>query len=86
MHLAREADDDPRDKTAHKDAVLSGQLTSRLDCYLPERAEEDETRLRHPGQHRFRLLGEVVGACGVHRDRARRGAPLRSAAGMPHGG
>jgi transposase len=62
VHLAREADDYTRDKTDHKDAVLIGKLISRLDCYLPERAEEDWARLRHLGQRRFRLVGEVV-AC-----------------------
>lgn len=41
VHLAREADDYTRDKTDHKDAVLIGKLIARLDCYLPERAEED---------------------------------------------
>jgi transposase len=62
VHLAREADDYTRDKTDHKDAVLIGKLMSRLDCYLPERAEEDWARLRHLGQRRFRLVGEMV-AC-----------------------
>ncbi|MGH3915739.1 MAG: IS110 family transposase [Pseudonocardiaceae bacterium] len=62
VHLAREAEDYTRDKTDHKDAVLIGKLASRLDCYLPERAEEDWARLRHLGQRRFRLVGEVV-AC-----------------------
>jgi hypothetical protein len=62
VHLAREADDYTRDKTDHKDAVLIGRLMSRLDCYLPERAEEDWARLRHLGQRRFRLIGEMV-AC-----------------------
>jgi hypothetical protein len=49
VRLAREADDYTRDKTDHKDAVLIGKLISRLDCYLPERAEEDWARLRHLG-------------------------------------
>jgi len=62
VHLAREADDYTRDKTDHKDAVLIGKLISRLDCYLPERAEEAWARLRHLGQRRFRLVGEVI-AC-----------------------
>jgi len=62
VHLAREADDYTRDKTDHKDAVLIGKLMSRLDCYLPERAEEDWARLRHLGQRRFRLVGQLV-AC-----------------------
>jgi transposase len=62
VHLGREADDYTRDKTDHKDAVLIGKLMSRLDCYLPERAGEDWARLRHLGQRRFRLVGEVV-AC-----------------------
>jgi transposase len=63
VHLAREADDYTRDKTDHKDAVLIGKLISRLECYLPERAEEDWARLRHLGQRRFRLVTEMV-ACG----------------------
>lgn len=62
VHLAREADDYTRDKTDHKDAVLIGKLMSRLDCYLPERADADWARLRHLGQRRFRLVGEVVAA------------------------
>jgi hypothetical protein len=60
VHLAREADDYTRDKTDHKDAVLIGKLISRLDCYLPERAEQAWARLRHLGQRRFRLVGEMV--------------------------
>jgi len=63
VHLAREADDYTRDKTDHKDAVLIGKLISRLDCYLPERAEADWARLRHLGQRRLRLVSEVI-ACG----------------------
>lgn len=63
VHLAREADDYTRDKTDHKDAVLIGKLIARLDCYLPERAEQDWARLRHLGQRRLRLVTEVV-ACG----------------------
>jgi transposase len=63
VHLARESDDYTRDKTDHKDAVLIGRLIARLDCYLPERADEDWARLRHLGQRRFRLVTEVV-ACG----------------------
>src|SRR5262245_55716225 len=63
VHLAREADDYTRDKTDHKDAVLIGKLMSRLDCYLPERAEQDWARLRHLGARRARLVTEIV-ACG----------------------
>jgi transposase len=62
VHLAREADDYTRDKTDHKDAVLIGKLISRLDCYLPERADADWARLRHLGQRRFRLVRERVAA------------------------
>jgi transposase len=62
VHLAREADDYTRDKTDHKDAVLIGKLISRLDCYLPERADADWARLRHLGQRRFRLVTEAT-AC-----------------------
>ena len=60
VHLEREADDYTRDKTDHKDAVLIGRLVVRLDCYLPERADEDWARLRHLGTHRARLVTEVV--------------------------
>ena len=37
---AREGDDYTRDKTDHRDAYLIGKLAGRLDCYLPERADE----------------------------------------------
>jgi transposase len=60
VHLAREADDYTRDKTDHKDSVLIGKLIARLDCYLPERPDEDWARLRHLGQRRFRLVVEAV--------------------------
>jgi transposase len=63
VHLAREEDDYTRDKTDHKDAALIGKLISRLDCYLPERADEDYARLRHLGARRGRLMDRVV-ACG----------------------
>jgi transposase len=63
VHLAREEDDYTRDKTDHKDTVLIGRLIARLDCYLPERTGEDWARLRHLGQHRFRLVSETT-ACG----------------------
>lgn len=63
VHRAREADDYTRDKADHKDAVLIGKLMSRLDCYLPERAEQEWARLRHLGQRRARLVTEIV-ACG----------------------
>lgn len=62
VHLAREADDYTRDKTDHKDAVLIGKLIARLDCYLPERAEEEWALLRHLGQRRFQLVGDTI-AC-----------------------
>jgi transposase len=73
VHLAREADDYTRDKTDHKDAVLIGKLISRLDCYLPERADADWARLRHLGARRVRLvteatrcqqqIGDLLGCC-----------------------
>lgn len=43
--------------------MLIGKLISRLECYLPERAEADWARLRHLGQRRSRLVTETV-ACG----------------------
>jgi transposase len=63
VFVARQADDYTRDKTDHKDAVVIGRLISRLDCYLPERADEEWARLRHLGVRRARLVGDVV-ACG----------------------
>ena len=59
---AREGDDYTRDKTDHRDAYLIGKLAVRLDCYLPERAEETWARLRHLGARRFALVADVV-AC-----------------------
>jgi transposase len=63
VHRARESDDYTRDKTDHKDAVLIGKLTARLECYLPERADADWARLRHLGARRARLVTEAT-ACG----------------------
>jgi transposase len=60
VHLEREADDYTRDKTDHKDAVLIGRLVTRLDCYLPERADADWARLRHLGARRARLVTEAT--------------------------
>jgi len=59
---AREGDDFTRDKTDHRDARLIGKLAVRLDCYLPERAEEAWARLRHLGARRSGLVADVV-AC-----------------------
>ncbi|HEY7014300.1 MAG TPA: transposase, partial [Streptosporangiaceae bacterium] len=55
-------DDFTRDKTDHRDARLIGKLAVRLDCYLPERAEEAWARLRHLGARRSGLVADVV-AC-----------------------
>ena len=57
---AREGDDYTRDKTDHRDARLIGKLAARLECYLPERAEEAWARLRHLGARRCALAGGVV--------------------------
>jgi transposase len=57
---AREGDDYTRDKTDHRDARLIGKLAVRLECYLPERAEEAWARLRHLGARRAALAGDVV--------------------------
>lgn len=57
---SREGDDYTRDKTDHRDAYLIGKLAVRLDCYLPERADETWARLRHLGARRFALAGDVV--------------------------
>jgi transposase len=57
---AREGDDYTRDKTDHRDAYLIGKLVIRLECYLPERADEAWARLRHLGARRAALAGDVV--------------------------
>ena len=59
---AREGDDYTRDKTDHRDAYLIGKLVIRLDCYLPERADEQWARLRHLAARRAGLARDVV-AC-----------------------
>jgi len=59
---AREGDGYTRDKTDHRDAYLIGRLVIRLDCYLPERADEAWARLRHLGARRLGLVADVV-AC-----------------------
>jgi len=60
VHKEREKDDYTRDKTDHRDAYLIGKLVIRLDCYLPERADEDWARLRHLGARRFALVADVT--------------------------
>jgi transposase len=62
VHRAREGDDYTRDKAGHRDAYLIGKLVIRLDCYLPERADEARARLRHLGARRFALVADVT-AC-----------------------
>jgi len=57
---AREGDDYTRDKTDHRDAYLIGKLVARLECYLPERADEAWARLRHLGARRFALVADVT--------------------------
>jgi transposase len=57
---SREGDDFTRDKTDHRDAYLIGKLAVRLECYLPERADEGWARLRHLGARRAALAGDVV--------------------------
>jgi transposase len=59
---AREGDDFTRDKTDHRDARLIGKLAVRLECYLPERADETWARLRHLGARRCALAADAV-AC-----------------------
>jgi transposase len=63
VHRAREGDDYTLDKTDHRDTVLIGKLITRLDCYLPERADAQWGRLRHLGARRARLVAEAT-ACG----------------------
>jgi transposase len=63
VHRAREGDDYTLDKTDHRDCVLIGKLITRLDCYLPERADAQWARLRHLGARRGRLVTEAT-ACG----------------------
>ncbi len=45
VHVSRESDDYTRDKTDHRDALLIGRLSVRLDCYIcpnaPARAGRD---------------------------------------------
>ncbi len=60
VHLEREKDDYTRDKTDHRDAYLIGRLVVRLDCYLPERAEEAWARLRHLGARRSALVTDAA--------------------------
>jgi transposase len=59
---AREGDDYTPGKTDHRDSYLIGKLITRLECYLPERADEEWARLRHLGARRFALVADVT-AC-----------------------
>jgi transposase len=60
VHRARETDDYTLGKTDHRDAFLIGKLALRLECYLPERADETWARLRHLGARRFSLVADLV--------------------------
>jgi transposase len=60
VHRAREGDDYTLGKTDHRDAYLIGKLVMRLECYLPERADESWARLRHLGARRFGLVADVT--------------------------
>ena len=60
VHRAREGDDYTLGKTDHRDAYLIGKLVSRLECYLPERADAEWARLRHLGARRFALVADVT--------------------------
>ena len=62
VHRAREGDDYTLGKTDHRDAYLIGKLTVRLECYLPERADESWARLRHLGARRAALAADLA-AC-----------------------
>jgi transposase len=60
VHRAREGDDYTLGKTDHRDAYLIGKLVIRLECYLPERADEVRARLRHLGARRVALVADVT--------------------------
>jgi transposase len=60
VHRAREGDDYTLGKTDHRDSYLIGKLVIRLECYLPERADEAWARLRHLGARRFALVADAV--------------------------
>lgn len=62
VHRAREGDDYTLGKTDHRDAYLIGKLVTRLECYLPERADAQWARLRHLGARRSGLAADVT-AC-----------------------
>ncbi|HEX8008045.1 MAG TPA: IS110 family transposase [Trebonia sp.] len=60
VHRAREGDDYTLGKTDHRDSYLIGKLVTRLECYLPERADAQWARLRHLGARRFGLVADVT--------------------------
>jgi transposase len=60
VHRSREADDYTLGKTDHRDAYLIGKLVTRLECYLPERADERRARLRHLGARRAGLVTDLT--------------------------
>ena len=95
VNRARESDDYTLGKTDHRDAYLIGKLVIRLECYLPERADESWARLRHLGARRAALVTDLTaarsrpGTCwaapGRRRWRPRAGRWRRSR-GRRHGG
>ena len=62
VHRARETDDYTLGKTDHRDAYLIGKLVTRLECYIPEQADETWARLRHLGARRFALVADLTAA------------------------
>jgi transposase len=62
VHRAREGDDYTLGKTDHRDAYLIGKLAARLECYLPEQADEAWARLRHLGARRAELVTGLTAA------------------------
>ncbi len=62
VHRSREGDDYTLGKTDHRDAYLIGKLVTRLECYLPERADEAWARLRHLGARRAALVTGLTAA------------------------
>jgi transposase len=65
---ARESEDNTRDKSDDKDAVLIARLLGDLRCYRPERADANWVRLRHLGARRERLVAEATAAVQQLRD------------------
>ena len=60
VHRARESEDFTHNKSDETDAIIIARLVTELRCYLPERADPTQARLRHLGARRAGLVTDAI--------------------------